>query len=269
MNHFLPLFTASGAHAARPCQRRLHASAILGLCSSASLSSPRGHVALSPFLFSFLELETSRAKRSAVDVVPTAPRRPSIFPRPQSRFASPQSSSAHPRAQPRPTPAEIDTSYHRHPLKFRRNSGRRRTPPPGHRFHQPTAEIDSPRLPKAHALLVLGRSHCFHARSPAMPSPACCCSSRAARMRPCAAPPSTPSPPGSVEHSRGRPITNLPRRRRGRRRHRRSFCCTTDAPPPTIPGSNSCFYPALGEPLVLPHHSPTVGTAFPHRNRAP
>ena len=239
---------------------------------SPSLSRSLQHRQLfsSPFFPSLPRAEsTSRAepcrRRCAGQLSPS---RASI-PHAPTLIASPRSSSVPSRARPRPIPAGIDTPRHQTPLKFRRNSGRRRTPPSGHRFHQPTAEIDSPRLPKAHALLVLARSRCFRARSTAMPSMACCCSSRAARTRPCAAPPSTPSPSGPVEPSHGRPITNQPRRRRGHRRHRRSCCCTADALPPTIPGSNSCFDPAQGEPLVLPHHSSTAGTAFPHRNRAP
>ena len=229
------------------------------------LSSPQSSNRAEPSMVAARALTLSRRPSS-----PRPPLRQLLsIQRTPTLLAPPRSSSAPSRARPRPTPAGIDTPRHQPPLKFCQNSGRRRTPPPGHRFHLPTAEIDSTQLPKAHALLVLARSCCFRTRCPAMPSPACCCSSRAARMRPCAAPPSTPSPLGSVEPSRGRPITNLPRRRRGRRRHRRSCCCTADALPPTIPGSNSCFDPALGEPLVLPLHSPTAGTAFPHRNRAP
>jgi len=172
--------------------------------SPARLSLPLPKSPAPPALFlSLLSVSTSSRVNEPSRASSPALRRPALaVPRLDSSrptlITSPRSSSVPSRARPCPIPAGIDTPRHQPPLKFRRNSGRRRTPPPGHRFHQPTAEIDSPRLPKAHALLVLASSRCFRACSPAMPSPACCCSPRAARICPCTTMPSTPSPPGSV-----------------------------------------------------------------------
>ena len=243
--------------------------------SPARLSLPLPKSPASPALFvSLLSVSTSSRVNEPSRASSPALRRPALaVPRLDSSrptlIASPWSSSVPSRARPRPIPAGIDTPRHQTPLKFRRNSGRRRTPPSGHHFHQPSAEIDSPRLPKAHALLVLARSRCFRARSTAMPSMACCCSSRAARTRPCAAPPSTPSPSGFVEPSHGRPITNLSRRRRGRRRHCHSCCCSRRRPSSGHPGINRDHLEVALVSLMLPHPSPAAGMASSRWYQAP
>ena len=84
----------------------------------------------------------------------------------------------------------------------------RRSPTSGPSPSNLGIEIDSPRLTDACALLVLTRSHCFRARSRAMPLPACCCSPQATRTRLCAAPPSAPTPPSLAESSHGRPVAS-------------------------------------------------------------
>ena len=102
MNHFLSLFTAPGAHAAHPCQRRLHASAILTTASTSlsfisALSSPE-----CPGCFPLLSSSSHQAEPST-----HGPRfRPSLgaVPRFLSR-ALPQAASALPCAAPRGTAA--------------------------------------------------------------------------------------------------------------------------------------------------------------------
>ena len=92
----------------------------------------------------------------------------------------------------------------------------------------------------------------FRARSRAMPPPACCCSPRAACMRPCARPPSAPTPPGLAESFHGRPIV-LPRWSAAARRHHRHRGDAT----------------AAGVSPITPQPQPSPPTGSPRRPHTP
>ena len=103
MNHFLSLFTALGAHAAHPCQRRLHASAILVTTVSTSLSFISALSSLEcPGCFPLLSSSSHQAEPST-----HGPRfRPSLGAVPRFLLrALPQAASALPCVAPRGTTA--------------------------------------------------------------------------------------------------------------------------------------------------------------------